>query len=87
MKDNLCELFGTGFQPLECRFCHHSRTGLGPRCHRDLEKDWDSPKGRALVSRWNRLTGFWEKQDPHLKQMILQKPGALGGLAVENKAE
>ena len=29
----LCALFGTGHQPLECRFCHHERPGLGPRCH------------------------------------------------------
>ncbi len=52
MADGRCELHGTGVQPLECRFCHHDRAGLGPRCHRDLENDWDSPAGRALVARW-----------------------------------
>lgn len=52
MADGRCELHGTGVQPLECRFCHHDRAGLGPRCHRDLEKDWDSAAGRALVARW-----------------------------------
>lgn len=55
LKDGLCELHGTGLQPLECRFCHHDRTGLGPRCHRDLEKDWDSPAGRALAGKWVRM--------------------------------
>lgn len=47
-----CELHGTGHQPLECRFCHHARRGDGPKCHRDLEMDWNSPAGRALVARW-----------------------------------
>ena len=23
--DEQCELHGTGYQPLECRFCHHDR--------------------------------------------------------------
>lgn len=50
--EGACELHGTGLQPLECRFCHHDRRGDGPKCHRDLEKDWDSPSGRALVARW-----------------------------------
>ena len=31
-KNDLCELFGTGIQPLECRFCHHERTGEGKKC-------------------------------------------------------
>lgn len=29
LSDSLCELHGTGFMPLECRFCHHLRAGLG----------------------------------------------------------
>lgn len=45
-KNNLCELFGTAHQPLECRFCHHDRKGLGLRCHSDLEGDWKTPAGR-----------------------------------------
>jgi hypothetical protein len=61
LKDNLCELFGTGHQPLECRFCHHDRPGLGIRCHADIEKDWNTPGGRALVVRWSKQTGFWER--------------------------
>ena len=55
LEDGGCELHGTGLQPLECRFCHHDRTGLGPRCHRDLEKDWDSPAGRTLAGKWVRM--------------------------------
>ena len=58
LKDNRCELHGTGFQPLECRFCHHDRPGLGPQCHADLENDWRTPTGRALVARWARVSGL-----------------------------
>lgn len=56
--DNRCELFGTGLQPLECRFCHHARRGDGPACHRALEKDWDSHAGRTLVERWAAAAGL-----------------------------
>ncbi|HTX92960.1 MAG TPA: hypothetical protein VMC09_17240 [Anaerolineales bacterium] len=61
LKDNLCELHGTGFQPLECRFCHHERVGLGPRCHADLERDWNTRAGQSLVVYWGGLTGLWER--------------------------
>jgi hypothetical protein len=61
LKENLCELHGTGFQPLECRFCHHDRPGLGPQCHADLERDWRTLAGQALVVRWSKSTGFWER--------------------------
>ena len=50
--DGLCELFGTGYEPLECRFCHHARKGLGPQCHAALERDWNTPAGQALVIMW-----------------------------------
>jgi hypothetical protein len=56
--ENRCELHGTVHQPLECRFCHHSRKGLGQRCHRDIEKEWDSPEGKALINQWIRITGI-----------------------------
>jgi hypothetical protein len=55
LKDNLCELFDTGFEPLECRFCHHDRVGQGPECHAALERDWHTPAGQALVREWSRL--------------------------------
>lgn len=61
LKNDRCELFGTGHQPLECRFCHHNRRGLGPKCHADIEKDWNSPNGHVLVIRWSKQTGFWEQ--------------------------
>jgi hypothetical protein len=60
-KETRCELHGTGLQPLECRFCHHDRIGQGPLCHADLEKDWNTGAGVALVVRWSKLTGFWER--------------------------
>ena len=52
LRGGLCELHGTGLEPLECRYCHHLRAGLGPRCHADLERDWRTPAGQALVLRW-----------------------------------
>jgi hypothetical protein len=51
LSDDGCELHGTGFQPLECRFCHHDRTGLGTRCHADIEAQWNTSAGRVLVVR------------------------------------
>jgi hypothetical protein len=52
LHDGLCELHGTGFEPLECRFCHHLRKGLGQKCHAAIEKDWRTPAGQALVAQW-----------------------------------
>ncbi|HWQ57780.1 MAG TPA: hypothetical protein VN540_02080 [Clostridia bacterium] len=52
LDDGLCELHGTGHEPLECLFCHHLRKGLGRKCHEDLEKDWRTPAGQALVRQW-----------------------------------
>ncbi len=59
--EDKCELHGTGHQPLECRYCHHDRPGLGPRCHADIEKDWNTPAARALVVKWSRLVGFTKR--------------------------
>ena len=56
-----CELFGTGYQPLECRYCHHQRRGMGLQCHVDIGKDWNSPEGRMLVVRWSKMTEFWKR--------------------------
>jgi hypothetical protein len=56
--DRRCELFGSGVQPLECRFCHHERRGDGPKCHRALEKDWNSHAGRRLVAQWATQRGL-----------------------------
>ncbi|HAZ22808.1 MAG TPA: hypothetical protein DHD79_10750 [Firmicutes bacterium] len=55
LSNGLCELHGTGFQPLECRFCHHDRLGLGSKCHADLEKEWQTSAGQALVKKWIQL--------------------------------
>lgn len=52
LKNNLCELFNSRFQPLECRFCHHEREGKGKECHFDLEKDWHTGEGQELVMQW-----------------------------------
>ncbi len=58
----LCELFGTGLQPLECRYCHHDREGKGLRCHLDIEKDWKREQGQKLIVRWGNIIGFWQRQ-------------------------
>ena len=59
LADGLCQLHGTGLQPLECRFCHHDRADEGRRCHKDIERQWNTAAGRALVVRWSNRTDFW----------------------------
>lgn len=63
LKAGRCELHGTGFQPLECRFCHHDRPGQGPRCHAAIEQEWRCPAGRALVADWCKRRGLWSLLD------------------------
>jgi hypothetical protein len=63
LKGGLCELFGSGFQPLECRFCHHSRKGQGIRCHSAIEKEWKTNTAKRLIVRWGNTIGFWERQN------------------------
>ncbi len=60
LNGEICELHGTGHKPLECSCVRHDLPGLGPRCHAEIEKEWNTPAGRALVVRWSKLTGFWE---------------------------
>jgi len=74
LSGDACELHGSGLQPLECRFCHHDRRGQGPRCHADIERDWKTTEGRALVEYWGRLTGFTYRR-AHL--VCLAPPGQL----------
>ncbi|MFN8255539.1 MAG: hypothetical protein U0W24_07615 [Bacteroidales bacterium] len=62
LKNDLCELFGSGLQPLECRFCHHERAGQGEKCHLEIEKEWNSDEGKQLVLEWGNLTGLWQRQ-------------------------
>lgn len=61
-KNGLCELHGTGYEPLECRYCHHLRKGLGQKCHADIEKDWRTPTGQALIKKWieSCLARLWQ---------------------------
>ena len=60
--EGLCELFDTELQPLECRFCHHNRKGLGLKCHSDIEQDWKTKRGQKLVIKWIKIISFWKKQ-------------------------
>jgi hypothetical protein len=68
LSDGLCELFGTGYQPIECRFCHHDRAGQGKKCHLELEKDWNSESGKRLIVQWGNLIGFWTRQRLRLEE-------------------
>jgi len=53
----MCELYDTGLIPLECRFCHHLRKGLGEKCHHDIGEEWNTPLGHILVNEWILKTG------------------------------
>ena len=72
LENSQCGLHGSRFQPLECRFCYHTRQGQGILCHGELEKDWSRPLGRQLVRRWSKMTGLWDLLDvlglPQLKK-------------------
>ena len=61
LLDERCELHGTGHQPLECRYCHHERLGMGLCCHADIERDWNTPAGRSLIVKWSCMVGFMKR--------------------------
>lgn len=58
LENDLCGLFNSGVQPLECRFCHHDRVGLGKKCHDALEKDWNTFRGQKVVKKWIEKVNF-----------------------------
>ncbi len=58
LTNGLCELHGTGLQPLECRFCHHDRVGQGLECHTAIETEWNTPRGKKAVHKWIQLIRF-----------------------------
>ena len=68
LDNGLCTLYGTGFQPLECLYCHHTRKGKGLKCHTDIERDWKTRNGQKLIVRWGNVIGFWERQGFKLKE-------------------
>ncbi len=74
LNDNLCELFNSGIQPLECRFCHHSRVGLGKKCHDALEKDWNTFRGQKTVRKWIEKINF--KYADYYSNLISNKKNA-----------
>jgi len=65
--NNKCELYAKSLVPLECRFCHHDRIGQGQKCHEDIENDWKTPEGQALVKKWGLRTGLWNKYKMQFK--------------------
>ncbi len=62
LNNGLCDLFGTGLQPIECHFCHHMRMGSGKKCHLEIAKDWNTTEAKRLIVRWGNLTGLWQRQ-------------------------
>lgn len=52
LKEGLCELHATEYLPLECRFCHHDRRGMGEQCHADIGRDWNCDRAKNFINRW-----------------------------------
>ncbi len=77
LKNDLCELFGTGLQPLECRFCHHERPGEGAECHNALEEEWLTAEGSRLVDTWIRKVHF--RHELTYRRLVSRGDGAGGG--------
>lgn len=69
-NNHLCDLYSPHLQPLECRFCHHDRTGKGMECHTAIEQEWNSNEGRQLIELWMIKTDFPYKEYYH---RIIQK--------------
>jgi hypothetical protein len=63
LSEGLCKLHGTGFEPIECRFCHHTRVGQGIICHLDIERDWNTDTGQKLVLAWSKTIMLHNKKD------------------------
>jgi hypothetical protein len=61
-NDGFCEIYNTGLQPLECRYCHHNRKDKGKECHHDIGLQWNSREGKRLIVQWGNLIGFWQRQ-------------------------
>lgn len=76
LVDTRCQLHDTGYQPLECRVCHHDRPGMGPRCHADIEKEWNTSAGRALVVEWSNRTDFWRRMTGARQKGLATAPEA-----------
>jgi len=74
LEQDRCQLHGTPYMPLECRFCHHDRPGQGPVCHDAIEHDWNTPEGQELVERWSRITGFTKELRVFQKDAARKQP-------------
>jgi hypothetical protein len=68
LQNGLCELYDRSLQPLECKYCHHNRKGLGIKCHLDIEKEWKTNDAKRLVVKWGNIVGFWQRQGLILKE-------------------
>ena len=60
--NNLCGLYGSGFQSLDWRYCYDYRKGLEKVRYTDIENDWHSAGGQSFVAHWPEITEFWKRQ-------------------------
>jgi len=61
-----CKIFDTHYRPLECRYCHHDRMGLGLSCHLSIAKNWNISKGKRTVHHWLEMVEL-----PYPKQRFI----------------
>jgi len=70
LKNDCCEFYGTGHQPLECRYCHHERRSFGlqvMQISKRLEGACQSSAGGSMDQ------ASW----PKLLHILKDKPNAI----------
>jgi hypothetical protein len=75
LEDSRCSIHNESFQPAECRFCHHDRLGRGEICHLEIERDWNTSKGKRLVKQWMSIvsgSNLKQKQAEGIRPVLLQ---------------
>jgi len=48
-----CEIHDSGFKPVMCRTSFGCKPNIG-QSKRDIAPEWNTPRGRALVARWEK---------------------------------
>ena len=56
--DGLCRLHVPGLKPAEGRAALHGQRITDEVRRSDIVKTWNTPKGRAIVARWRKITGY-----------------------------
>ena len=71
-RQGLCGLYGTGFEPLECRYCHHEREGMGLVCHDAIAQQWRA-EGHEVVRAWLRERSMAASGSPVMRPFAAAK--------------